>query len=1199
MEGTEFEVVRSPWDGTTTTVFHNKYLDEPTLSRVEMMERYRNQIKNIEADMAAGKNIYYRNRTTNKLMRGEEVLKQAKKILENLENGNFKKAVEGTEYEVWYEHKGGQRMYRNKVTGERITEVKLRKKHLNDPVAEMRKQMTRMDKEPKASFGSGNLSFKSFDKRAFRAFKRADLPKIKEGVLPPSRAKNIKIVYKYAKEAEKFFKHKYPELGSEPKGAFWLADPSEALEEYVLEAERKMSNHPEILKAFRTAKRGILKQYVRTQIQHQKDAFYMAQEEYIKASKERSIIRARKIARDAEFNEALKKMMVTLLVTSKLVDFMRTWYDEGFQGLASKCVDFLTIEVPLAVGVAAGVQLLTYLTMDSPVLSAALQGLLAYAGAAGVAMMVFMIGRDVTYMTTDYFILDENRQTLIKSLYPKPAEKTNPWDFWSWLADERKIDVEKDFRPIYDFLSGPETSFSTGVGDIERYAQQLVTMYRHWVLENYEYVRRLDYFKDDPKVWAAISMDLSRAILFTRDAVEFEEKQQEEAMKLKGLEDDFFAEPPSELETQYRGLITKITINDTPVPLYLKDFQGWSSYTYRMPEPLKLKAGEEVRVSLEYLVFSLPGEKNKVYIEPFYNEGHGVYVEQERGANGGIPYEGEVETDEEYGFAAGTVTFSLPLQYPSEKDQTGNFFDSVIGFNMKVENEPVFTTTLENPMRVEGPGTDFKEFKQPQYLAWAYSIPGSGVHLDRGLFDVVTKEEYEELRGQTSWDQVVIAASPNAAAIRSQACNMAKAMAEPEPVGTWGGGPGCIIKFGGKICYPVLDCEFDVCVNLKKKKDKEKQIEDAQDKTTKLEGAVKVEPRAAVGTSKKLKQQRRLLEAAVDISSHRDQPVQTVAGRAGEFQVGAAGSQPGTQSKKEPGRGESSGKQKGTEISASGAKASGRVLEEPKKSPWVGAVDINSHRDKPMQLEGAVKLEPRAAVDIEKKSRKKSTLLEGAIDISSHKDQQIESAITAKEKPADVIDDRQDSQPWNPFQQEKDIHEELKKELSGLPLVDISRCRSLEAQFNEALNRACDSKSLSSADSILREANRCIFWSGGMMRLEEKAKQIQRHLAEKNRRLKEEIARQQGINQHIQSCHNMFVEAIQHFQAGNPNAAEILLIKAAQAQCPIGRSQYHAIQYWRTHYMREGYIVPPKPGDGDTLLGQDPSPFFRGPFYGR
>lgn len=1201
MEGAEFEVVRDPKDGTRT-LFSNKYLNEPPLSRVEMMERYRNQIKRIEVHMAAGKKVTYRNRATNKIMSGEEVLKQAKRILENLEKGKLAEAVEGTEYEVVkYTGKGGQRMYRNKVTGERISEVKLRKKHLNDPVAEMRKQMTRMDKEPKATFGSGNLSFKSFDKRAFQAFKRLDLPKVKEGVLPPSRAKHIKIVYKYAKEAQKFFKHKYPQLGSEPQGDFWLADPSEALEEYVLEAERTMANHPEILKAFRTAKRGILKQYVRTQIQHQKDAFYMAQEEYIKAAKERSILRARKMARDAEFNEALKKMMVTLLVTSKLVDFMRTWYDEGFQGLASKCVDFLTVEVPAVATTAAFVQVFVYLTMDSPVLSAVLQELLATAGASGVAMMVFMIGRDVTYMTTDYFILDENRQTLIKSLYPMPAEKTNPWDFWSWLADQRKIDVEKDFRPIYDFLSGPETSFSTAVDDIERYAQQLITIYRHWVLENYEYVRRLDYFKNDPKVWAAISMELSRTILFTRHAVELEEKQQEEAMKLKGLEDDFFAQPPIELETQYRGLITKITINDTPVPLYLKDFQGQSSYTYRMPEPLKLKAGEEIRVSLEYLVFSLPGEKNKISIEPFYHEGHGVYVEEERGARGGIPYEGEVETDEEYGFAAGIATFSLPLKYPSKKDQTGIFFDSVIGFNMKIENEPVFTTTLENPMRVEGPGTDFKEFKQPQYLAWAYSIPESGVHLDRGLFDVVTKEEYEELRGQTSWDQVVIADSPNAEAIRSQACTMAKAMAEPEPVGTWGGGPGCIIKFGGEICYPILDCEFDVCENLKKKKEKEKEIGDIQDETTKLEEAVKVEPRAAVDTNKRLKEQRKLLEEAVDISSHRDQPVQTVVKRSDEFQVGAAGPQSGTQPKSTVGRSKSLEKHKKTAFrSTPEAEDSSKPFEEQRKL-WAGAVDTSSHRDKPMQLEGAVKLEPRAAVDIDKKSREQTPLLYGAIDIGSHKDQEIKSAITTKKKSANTIDDRQDLHPWNSFQQEKDIYEELKKELSERQLVDESWCRGQEEQFNQVLNQATDWRSLSLAGSILKEANRCPFWFSGIERLEEKARQIRRHLAEKNRRLKEKIDRQQWINQRLQRCNNMFIDAIRSFRAGNPNAAESLLMKAAQAECPISSSYYNEIRSWRTHYIRERYRSQPKPklNEGDTLLGQDPSPYFKGPYFGR
>jgi hypothetical protein len=263
------------------------------------------------------------------------------------------------------------------------------------------------------------------------------------------------------------------------------------------------------------------------------------------------------------------------------------------------------------------------------------------------------------------------------------------------------------------------------------------------------------------------------------------------------------------------------------------------------------------------------------------------------------------------------------------------------------------------------------------------------------------------------------------------------------------------------------------------------------------------------------------------------------------------------------------------------------------------AVNINAHKDNRIELGGGIKLERRAAVDIDRKSRKGTTSFDGAIDIGSHKDQQIESAITAKEKPEEMSDKRQYSQPWNPFQQEKDIYEELKKELFELPLVDESRCRSLEGQFNEALNRASDWRSLSLADAILKEANRCPFWLGGMGRLEQKAKQIQRHLAEKDRRLKEEIARQQRINQRLQWCENIFIDAIRNFRAGNPTSAELLLMKAAQAQCLMNQHQYYEIRNWKIHYFRQRNRLQQKAGDGDTLLGQDPSPFFRGPFYRR
>lgn len=725
VEGTKFELVRDP-DAGSTLMFRNKETGQ-TMTKLEMIEKYRGIVKDVEAAQLAGKGEKYRNLATKELITGKDLLERSRQVLKNLEEGKYAEAVKLTEHEPLFQKgkggdvkraeyevisvkgTGGQKMYRNVKTGEVITEAAMRDRYVKKPVEALRKQMSDLGpKPPAAGVAADDLSFRGLDEKAFKPFKTTDLPKIKEHVLPPARAKNLKLVYRYAKLAEQYFQKQYPQLGSRPRGAFWLADPAEAMEEYLLEAEREMSGHPEVLKAFRAAKKEILQQYVRTQLRHQKDAVLIAQEEYVKAAKERSVLRARKMARDAAFNESLQKMMLTLLVSSKLVDFMQTWYDEGFDGLVRKSVSFLTLEVPLGLAVKQGLGLLIpYLAMNAPGLQALLQGVLAYTGAAGVGMMVFTIGRGIAYMTTDYFILDENRQTLLRSLCPLPPKKTNPWDLWSWLAEKRRVDVEKDFSPILEALTSPNTRWTTAMSDIQEYAAQLIVMYRIWLLENYDYVRRLRYFEDDPKVWNVMTGELAKRIWLAHKAEEFKEAQEDEARAQREWEDAFFAEPPQEVPRELRGVIYKVRLNGTTVESYFTDFGGWDDYTHRAAAPRKLKAGDEMKVDVEYAMFGLPGDKLKLKLRAFSPEGDGAAGEAQA-LYGGQGSEKEATADEAFGLVTGAAAFSLPLQYPSpRKDPNGELAASSLRFELEAEGTRLFAATVENAFTVDGPGTDF------------------------------------------------------------------------------------------------------------------------------------------------------------------------------------------------------------------------------------------------------------------------------------------------------------------------------------------------------------------------------------------------------------------------------------------------------------------------------------------------------------
>ncbi|HOW58985.1 MAG TPA: hypothetical protein PLO78_04585 [Candidatus Omnitrophota bacterium] len=766
VENTQFELVRDP-DAGQTMVFRNKETGK-ALTKLEMMEKYRSIVNDLEKNQAAGKELKYRNLATNELISQKDLLERSKAILKNLEEGKYVEAMKLTEYEPMFQRgkvvptvkgeyveisrrgpdghymlrniktgeevtaselrnqplvkkleyevvfekgTGGQRMYRNVKTGEMITEAEMQKRYVKNPIEDLRKQMSDLGaKEGKASFSEDAFSFKGVDEKAFKSLKTIELPKVKENILPPSRAKNIKLVYKYAKLAEKYFKNKYPKLGSQPNGAFWLADPAEAIEEYLLEAERKMSQHPDILKAFRAAKKDILRQYVRTQLQHQKDAVMIAQEEYIKAAKERTILRVRKMAQDAEFNQALQNMMFTLLVASKLVDFMQTWYDEGFDALARKAKVFLAVEIPVGLVVAKGFSLLIpYLAMNSPKLYTVVQGVLAYGGAVAVGAMVFTIAGGISYMTTDYFILDENRQTLIRSLCPFPPKRTNLWDIWTWLAEKRHIDVEKDFTPILDPLTDPSTSWTTSVQHIQEYAAQLVTMYRHWLTNNYDYVRRLRYFEDDPKVWSVITGELAKRIWLVNKAEEFKEAQEEESRAQKEMEDAFFNEPPQEIPEERQAVIYEVAVNGQPIASYFSDFKAWSDYVHKaVTPPVKLKAGSDMKVHIGYAILALPKDVLKVRINSSYEEGYGIASGEEASLRSGSVVEEKVTADEEFGIVLGAAEFSLPLQYPSEKQNNSEeLFHSTLKFLLNVEEKNLFSATVNNAFTVEGPGTDF------------------------------------------------------------------------------------------------------------------------------------------------------------------------------------------------------------------------------------------------------------------------------------------------------------------------------------------------------------------------------------------------------------------------------------------------------------------------------------------------------------
>ncbi|MFO8091406.1 MAG: hypothetical protein R6U13_16320 [Desulfatiglandaceae bacterium] len=129
-----------------------------------------------------------------------------------------------------------------------------------------------------------------------------------------------------------------------------------------------------------------------------------------------------------------------------------------------------------------------------------------------------------------------------------------------------------------------------------------------------------------------------------------------------------------------------------------------------VPTPLKLKAGQDIKLQIEYMVFGMPGEAVSVRIEP-------SVVGWAHTSGKDLPplrmstISGHVRLGENEPQRVERASVSLPMPYPTreegEEGEENLHRRHDLHFDIKVNGKPAQTIVFVKAFDVEGPGTDF------------------------------------------------------------------------------------------------------------------------------------------------------------------------------------------------------------------------------------------------------------------------------------------------------------------------------------------------------------------------------------------------------------------------------------------------------------------------------------------------------------
>ena len=650
----------------------------------------------------------------------------------------FAEIQEGVRFERFI--KNGKIYYRNTATGQELSKFDMIKKYRDDPIARnnarMSKELSYSDsmKRQKTLALKANkaLSFDGVKVRPGNQLPKEHFPRTSE-----MKAKNHKVLEEYAKIARRLINEEIPELAKVP-GAEWAADPKLSIYRYIEKAEIELSKDPKLLKIFKHAKKLALKAHVRRQLEVQQETYWREQARAIKTNQERRILRAREMYQKAKQDEAIKKFMVRLFLAAKLTSFLRIWYDGGAEGLREYIFDVVPEELfqmGITMAVIGGAQW-AFFHLNYTTALAVFNGLLAHLGGTGAVMMIYMIGESVTYMTVDYFILEDNRKALIQSLYPLPPQKTNEWDFWHFYHQTygEEIKSSSDLYKIAQRIEEDSPKYSATKGDLVELMPIMVNRYRSWVIKEKQYkdvfIKRWDYFENDPKIWSAIASDLANRVYMAWKYHELDDVVKAIGKAQRAKEDAYFMEPVSEKKLASQAIITGVSIAK-------KFFNDYEEFTFEHIHRLndnelhELQAGDTLIVDVEYLFWGVPGETAEITLTPELNPPQGE----------AIPFTKKITTKASGDYETGVTRFELPMQYPTKKDQSVDTF-----FTLAVDKEKTFKAVIMNALTIKGPGSDFDGFAD---LHVTLGFPEDSIYMSTAkIFYPKSKVTLKPLGGQ-------------------------------------------------------------------------------------------------------------------------------------------------------------------------------------------------------------------------------------------------------------------------------------------------------------------------------------------------------------------------------------------------------------------------------------------------------------------
>ena len=423
---------------------------------------------------------------------------------------------------------------------------------------------------------------KNLPKSGSKSGSKLQLPSLREA----TEVKNPELLKRYDRVARRVFGTKYPHL-KDLKNNGVIPESSSVVPEYRSSMEREIIENEALLAKYQQKKSALLKHHVRRHVQREARAAQKSFARYkasLTGQQKKDIARVRKLADLSLENSSLRNLLAELMALDLVISFTRGYYDGGWPALAEMLKSNLLLT--------AGITMTSMAVMSVPTGAEMLWAVSPYLGpltqAAFLSLAIKGIGTNTAYLAVDYFLLDDNRKALVRTLYPE--ERVNVFDFWSFYEDVYGASLSPStLYLIADRWQGFRNMDVNLSDDRQKALEILINRYRQWLLDNHPETRRLEYFKDDPQVWNALATAVFNDMRISLIIRELQESRKVNLAAMKGEEKvEFDAEP-----------IDEEVVREAPVGGILGE----------IPIPQQVKKGESFPVDLECILYGFPREK--------------------------------------------------------------------------------------------------------------------------------------------------------------------------------------------------------------------------------------------------------------------------------------------------------------------------------------------------------------------------------------------------------------------------------------------------------------------------------------------------------------------------------------------------------------------------------------------------------------